>query len=340
MTTVDLDIVRARVSALVGERWPGAEVARLQPLLGGRSSLTYLAHVERGASGPPQIVVKMAPPGLAPTHNRDVLRQARVQRAVERGGGVPIARVLFDDEGDPPELPPLYAMEYLDGDSFEPVMDECDTMPGPDTIRSEQIEAARVLGALHRLVPAAIGLDDEPEVTLEDELARWVRVFQTVPDDLRRGWQACADVLLDALPVPLPSTVVHGEYRLGNMLTRDGSIVAVIDWELWCREDPRIDLSWFLSYVDAAEQPSAIRQTPPGMPDRAELLTEYEAVSGRPVTDLEWFDAHARFKMAAITAIVSKHNRRLEQPDPAQEARVPLIAKLIAHATRLVRTPQ
>ena len=338
MTAVDIDFVRARVSTLVSDRWPGATVSRLQHLLGGRSSLTYLAHVDHATNGPSEIVVKMAPPGLAPTRNRDVLRQARVQRAVEQGGGVPIARVLFVEEGDPPQLPPLYAMEFLVGESFEPVMDECETLPAPDVIRREQIEAARVLGALHRLDPDAIGLGDEPEVPLEEELARWVRVFETVPDDLRTGWQPCADALLDALPAPLPSAVVHGEYRLGNMLARDGSIVAVIDWELWCREDPRIDLSWFLSYVDAEEQPSAIRATPPGMPNRTELLAEYETVLGRPVVDLEWFDAHARFKMAAIAALISKHNRRLEQPDPAQEARVPLIAKLIAQAAELVRT--
>ena len=121
----------------------------------------------------------------------------------------------------------------------------------------------------------------------------------------------------------MPSTVVHGEYRLGNLLARDDEIVAIIDWELWSREDPRVDLSWFLSYLDADEQPSAIRPTPEGMPTRAEILAVYEDGVGHAVADLAWFDAHARFKMAAIAAVVNKHNRRREQPDPGQEALVP-----------------
>ena len=81
---------------------------------------------------------------------------------------------------------------------------------------------------------------------------------------------------------PVPSTVVHGEYRLGNLLAQGDDVAAIIDWELWTREDPRVDLSWFLSYLDADEQPSAIRPTPDGMPTRAEFLAAYEDAVGAP----------------------------------------------------------
>ena len=98
--------LRERLPALVDGWRPGRRVAGLRPLVGGKSSLTYL--VELDADEP--IVVKMAPPGLAPTRNRDVLRQARVQDAIVRSGRAPVAAVCFTDAGDPPEVPPLYAM--------------------------------------------------------------------------------------------------------------------------------------------------------------------------------------------------------------------------------------
>jgi aminoglycoside phosphotransferase (APT) family kinase protein len=335
VTMVELEALRDRISTLVAE-WRGARVDELRPLLGGRSSLTYFVSLEDGWPEPSPIVVKMAPPGLPPTRNRDVLRQARVQDAVFESGLVPVARVLFADHGEPPDDPPLYAMEFIEGESFEPVLDPCEELPAPAVLRERQLSAARILGRLHSLVPVDAGLQDEPEVTLVNEVARWARIFETVSDDLRPGYEACADALLAAAPPPVPSTVVHGEYRLGNMLACDATILAVIDWELWCREDPRVDLSWFLQYVDAAEQPSAVRPTPPGMPSRAELLAAYEDELGRKAADLPWFEAHARFKMAAITAITSKHNRRREQPDPEQEARVPLIVELIEQARGLL----
>jgi aminoglycoside phosphotransferase (APT) family kinase protein len=227
-------------------------------------------------------------------------------------------------------------MAFCPGESFEPVLDERDTMPGPAQLHGRQLDAARILGRLHAVTPAALGLDDEPEVSLDEEVRRWERIFDTVTEDLRPGHAECSAALLDRLPEVVPSVVVHGEYRLGNMLASDDRVVAVIDWELWARQDPRVDLSWFLQYADAEGQPSAIRPTPHGMPSRAELLRTYEAAVGAPVADLAWFDAHARFKMAAIAAITCKHNRRRADPDPAQEARVPLVRELIEQAHDLL----
>ncbi len=265
-----------------------------------------------------------------------MLRQARVQDAIVRSGRAPVAPVCFTDAGEPPEVPPLYAMEFVAGESFEPLLDACEVLPAPSTIHGRQLAAARALGGLHSVAPDAVGLADEPEVGLVEEVERWVRMFETVTDDLRPGFRAAADALLAAIPPPVPSTIVHGEYRLGNVLARGDDVVAIIDWELWSREDPRVDLSWFLSYLDADEQPSAIRPTPAGMPARAELLAVYEGAVGHAVTDLAWFDAHARFKMAAIAAVINKHNRRRDHPDPDQEALVPVIARLVVQSVQIL----
>ena len=80
-------------------------------------------------------------------------------------------------------------------------------------------------------------------MTPADEVRRWVRTLETVPDDLREGYPEAAEALLGSAPDLLGPTVVHGDYRLGNMLCDGTTITGVIDWELWTASDPRIDLS-------------------------------------------------------------------------------------------------
>ena len=89
------------------------------------------------------------------------------------------------------------------------------------------------------MAPDSVGLDDEPEVGLDAEVERWVRMFETVTDDLRSGFERAAAALRDTIPEAVPSTIVHGEYRLGNLLAHGDDVAAIIDWELWSREDPQ-----------------------------------------------------------------------------------------------------
>ena len=98
----------------------------VQPLSGGASSLTYTAVLGGSAvlSGDDRrrVVVKVAPAGLAPVRNRDVLRQARLLRALGPTA-VPVPEVLWEDAGDPPEVPPLFVMSFVEGTSLEPLFD-------------------------------------------------------------------------------------------------------------------------------------------------------------------------------------------------------------------------
>jgi aminoglycoside phosphotransferase (APT) family kinase protein len=307
-------------------RWrPGARVHRLEPLLGGRSSLTYRVDLAEGG----RIVVKLAPAGLAPVRNRDVLRQARLLGALASVPGVRVPALLLEDAGQPPQIPPLFGMSFVEGECFEPIMDE-GVLPAPAQIRGRALAAARMLARLHTAHPQDLGLADEPEVRLAEDLERWVRIFDSVDASLQGNYRECAAALRAALPAALPSAVVHGEFRLGNTLCAGGELLAVIDWELWCRGDPRIDLAWFLQFADAASTPSAIRAEAPGMPAPGELLAEYARARGEPLADLVWFHAHARFKQAAITALQCKLNRKRAIPDPVQEANARLIPRFFA----------
>src|SRR6202044_790007 len=78
--------LRDRVGRRAADWRPGAGVTGVSPLTGGTSSLTFLVRLAGVAAGESPVVLKMAPPGLAPVRNRDVLRQARLQKAVQPGG--------------------------------------------------------------------------------------------------------------------------------------------------------------------------------------------------------------------------------------------------------------
>ena len=266
------------------------------------------------------IVVKMAPPGLPPTRNRDVLRQARVQDAIARHRARAGRRgVLHRSRRRRPRCRPCTRWSFVDGESFEPLLDACDELPtAGDHPRAPAGRGARAgRPPLHRHRTRSVSTTS-PRSRLPEEVERWVRIFETVSDDLRSGYRTPADALLATRSRRRcrrpSSTASTGWATCSRAATRS---LAIIDWELWTREDPRVDLSWFLSYLDADEQPSAIRATPDGDADArrdAGRLRGGGRCARLPTS--QWFDAHARFKMAAIAALVNKHNRRRERPDP------------------------
>ncbi|MGZ4296142.1 MAG: phosphotransferase, partial [Solirubrobacteraceae bacterium] len=102
MTDPALLELPSRVRGAARRRWPNAEVGTLQPLPGGISSLTFAAQLSAIGVPDRRVVVKVAPPGLAPVRNRDVLRQARVMAAVHSVPGVLVPEVLLCDDGSPP----------------------------------------------------------------------------------------------------------------------------------------------------------------------------------------------------------------------------------------------
>ena len=311
--------LRDRVAAAVGEWRPGARVAELSPMTGGSSSLTFRAVLDGVPRDETVVVIKVAPPGLPPVRNRDVLRQARLQAGLQRHVGRRLApAVLFTDAGDPPDDPPFMAMELVPGECVEPSLAPALDRPAPEATRARYLDAAELLAELHRVDPLTAGLGDEPVVTIADESERWTRAFTTVPDELREGYEACAELLHATVPPALPAVVNHGDYRLGNTLCLGEEVQAIIDWEIWSVGDPRIDLTWFGFFTDEAAHPSAEPVGPAGTPTRAEVMEAYVAAGGQKLPDLDWFHALTLYKEAAATALLLK--RKLKAGAPLSES--------------------
>lgn len=317
---VELTVLQARLASLA--------VSDLRRLEGGASSLTY-----RGGTPGGPVVVKVAPAGLEPVRNRDVLRQARVMHAL-RVAGVSVPEVLIEDAGAPPDVPPLFVMDLVPGTSSEPLFDREPGDAAP-VVADRMRDAARVMAALHSHDPSALGLGDEPVTPLTDEVGRWVRLLETVDPELAPGWRAVADHLVATLPAPWPAAVVHGDFRLGNLLAEGARVTAIIDWEIWSCTDPRVDAGWFLVNAD----PDTYRRNTPYtglLPQPDELAAIYADALGRAFDDRAWFEALACFKSTATWSLIVKHNRRRADPDPVAEEIAPALPVLLTRAHALL----
>jgi aminoglycoside phosphotransferase (APT) family kinase protein len=316
---------------------PSAQVLDVASLTGGTSSLTFLVELAGVAEAESPVVLKVAPPGLAPVRNRDVLRQARLQKAVQGAPRALAPDVLFSDPGDPPEVSPFMVMNLVPGDCVEPMLCADAERPPPPQVQARFFEAVQVLATLHRIVPGKVGLGDEPAVGLADEVDRWTRAFATLPAELAGDYQRAAKALRASMPAPLPPVVNHGDFRLGNALCEGDRINAVIDWEIWSVGDPRIDLAWLTFFIDDAGHPAVAPGTVAGTPTRDEIVRAYENAIGTAVPELGWFDALTRYKEAGITGLLLKRAQKLGRPVKESMARMrPELPRMVQDTIRMV----
>lgn len=298
---------------------PGARVVSIEPLTGGTSSLTFTVRFEGVPAADEVVVLKVAPPGLPPVRNRDVLRQGTVMRALAGRDGVVVPDVLFEDVGDPPEVSPFLAMNLVPGECLEPILVAEPDPARAGEFRERAFDAARTLAAMHRLVPAEIGLADEPVVLVKAEIDRWVRAYETAPPHLQFNYPEVAAALYASIPPAVRPSVNHGDYRLGNTLCQGNRLTAVIDWEIWSVGDPRVDLTWMSFFCDDAGHPSRASELPSGMPSSAEMRAAYIAAGGEQFPDLDWFDALTCFKEAALTSLLIKRAEKSGDPGIAAQ---------------------
>jgi aminoglycoside phosphotransferase (APT) family kinase protein len=296
-----VDGLEVAIERAAAQRYPQRALTDLTVLPGGHSGLTHVATLA-GADEELRVVVKSTPAGRAPRGRHDVLRQARILRALGAWGGVPTPEVLFWAQSPVA----LFAMRLVDGFAAEPVMED----PRPDE-REEVVAAVwdgavDLLARLQRPIPAELGLADEPVLAPVAELERWSATMRAGGLDLadERG-PRLARLLADGAPEPRSPCVVHGDFRLGNVLQRDGLIRALVDWEIWSIGDPRSDLGWLAIFTDAANFPGFGRPAP-GTPSADEVVAQYLDATGASEEGIAWFRALACFKLAAIEA----HNLR------------------------------
>jgi aminoglycoside phosphotransferase (APT) family kinase protein len=195
-------------------------------------------------------------------------------------------------------------MEFVEGTPYRTA--EQLAPLGPERTRKAMLGLVDTLVELHAVDPAAVGLGDfgRPEGFLDRQLRRWGKQL----DASRNRELAGIDELHAALGRRLPHSpapaVVHGDYRLDNVLLgEDDRITAILDWEMSTLGDPLTDLGLLVMYsvpLGLPDSPVSTTATAPGHPAPAELIERYAARSGRDVSAVSWYTAFAWFKLAVI----------------------------------------
>jgi aminoglycoside phosphotransferase (APT) family kinase protein len=268
----------------------------------GHSNVTYL--VERGGE---RFVLRRPPRPPLPPSAHDMLREARVQQALEQAGArVPHVLAVCEDESVLGV--PFYLMAYLEGvvvtERLPAALDR------PEERRRIGIELVEALAEIHAVDRVACGLGDfgRPDGYLERQVRRFAGLWEiNATRDLPQVGEL-AEWLQANRPESVAASVVHGEYRLGNvMLSRSAParLLAVIDWELATIGDPLADVGYLVAtYADADSPGTALELSPvtraEGFPSRAELAELYEQRTGRAVGALPWYEALALWKAAVF----------------------------------------
>ncbi len=302
----------ARVAGFFAAHVPGGDVPLgFELISGGRSNLTYLV---RG--GGREWVLRRPPLGHVLATAHDMAREHRVLAALA-DTDVPVARPLALCEDATVNGAPFYVMEYRPGVVVH------DRLPAGYAERPEdrrRIGAALVstLARLHAIDFAAVGLGDfgRPDGYLERQVRRWATQWEGNKTSELPIVDALLARLGRALPTSPAPTIVHGDYRLGNVAldpADPGRIVAVFDWEMATLGDPLADLGYLLIYwSEPGDAPLAgafsTATAAPGFPSRAEMVEEYARRSGRAVDAVDFYQVLALTKLAVISEGIYKRH--------------------------------
>ena len=298
----------ANVAAFFREHVAGGDVELEFSLIsGGRSNLTYLV---RG--GERCWVLRRPPLGHVLPTAHDMAREYRVLVALA-DTDVPVARPFALCEDPAVNDMPFYVMEYRPGVVLAHEL-PAGFAETPAERRRISLALIDTMVRLHAIDYRAAGLEGfgHPEGYLERQVRRWGQQWERSKTGELPEIDALAARLRAALPESPSPTIVHGDFRLGNMGLdpRDpGRVLAVFDWEMATLGDPLADLGYTLIYwadpddrIDSASVGGVSPFTTlPGFFRRAELVAEYARRSGRHVGAVDFYQVLALYKLAIIS---------------------------------------
>jgi aminoglycoside phosphotransferase (APT) family kinase protein len=289
---------------------PGAGRLRSARLIaGGKSNLTYEI-----SDGQRSWVLRRPPLGHVLATAHDMTREYRIMSALaDTEVPVPVMYALCED--DAVVGAPFFVMEKVDGIPFRHAFELSPL--GPRRVREISTRLVDSLVALHQVDPEAIGLGDfgRPDGFLARQVNRWAA-------QLRASWSRplpAADelyrMLADDIPAQSPPGVVHGDYRLDNVLIdHDDKPAAVIDWEMATLGDPTTDLALLIAYKRVGEMPEggavSDASSAPGFLAEQEIVERYAQRSGRDLRRFGFYLGLACYKLAAVLEGI--HYRHLQ----------------------------
>jgi len=289
------------------ERWFAVNVQGAEPPLayeriaGGRSNLTFRVT----GAGAGEWILRRPPLGTTLGSAHDMGREHRILTGLARTPVPAPTPVAFcaDEQVTGAEF---YVMEFVDGVVLRDESDVEASFPEPERRRVGEA-LVDTLAELHAVDADAAGVGDlgRRDGYAERQLRRWKRQWDASKTRELTAMEEAHRLLAARVPEQRDTTIVHGDYRLDNVIvTPAGDVAAIVDWELCTLGDPLADLGLLMDYwAQPGDEVVPLTRSPtlaPGFPTREELAARYAERSGRDIAQLDFFVALGYWKLAAI----------------------------------------
>jgi len=273
---------------------------------GGKSNLTYQVIDATGKA----YVLRRPPLGHVLESAHDMNREHRIISALHNTG-VPVAKTYGMCRDKDVIGADFFVMECIEGT----VLHDADAAASmtADERRSFGKDVADVLVKLHLIEPDDVGLGDlgRREAFLDRQLKRWTGQWEATKTHEEPEMDQLLTLLHQNKPEQVGSAIVHGDYRPGNFMHKDGKVAAIFDWELCTLGDPLADVGYLLNSwqppEDIEERSGA---SPPtglgGFPSRQEMTNWYAQGTGRDLSQINYYRAFSHWRLACIAQGVYK----------------------------------
>ncbi len=293
-------INQPEVTAWLAERIQLDAPLRFELITGGHSNLTFMVRDAKDR----RWVLRRPPLNSVLATAHDMRREARVVSAMA-STTVPVPNVVGLCEDEAVNGPPFYVMDFVEGTVARNA--KIATRLSEDVRRKSSESLVRVLAQLHAVRPDDVGLGDLGKKSdyVARQLRRWSRQVESLSKrDLPLLDEVHAE-LAQRIPDQGEAGIVHGDYRLDNCIISDeGEVAAVLDWELCTLGDIRADVGTLAVYWARPEDDFFPLDEPPtiveGFYSRRQLVDAYLQAARRDVDHLDYFIAFSYWRLACI----------------------------------------
>jgi aminoglycoside phosphotransferase (APT) family kinase protein len=283
-----------------------AGALNVQQFEGGQSNPTFLL-IADGT----EYVMRKKPPGKLLPSAHQVEREFRVMKALEKSD-VPVPRMYLVCDDENIIGTPFFVMEHVQSRVLEDITLPC---MAPEDRRTLYFDMIRILAALHSVDYNTLGLDTfgKPGNYFTRQIGRWSKQYVAAKTDDIESMERLMEYLPANVPADDTSCIVHGDYRMGNMLLHptEPRVVAVVDWELSTLGHPLGDLGYSCMFYHSGIVGRASLEdhsgSETGIPSEEEFLAEYCRLTGRAgIPNWNFYLAFSFFRLASILQGVYK----------------------------------
>ena len=296
-------IDQARVGSWFRQHVPGVvPPLHFTLIAGGRSNLTFRVEDADGRA----FALRRPPASHVLPTAHDMSREHRLISALAPTG-VPVPTPLGLCTDEAVNGAPFHVMEFVEGHVLRDEDDARALDPAVRAVVGDHL--AETLAALHAVDVDAVGLGDlaRHDGYVERQLRRWSRQYEdTQVAGVDHGGlvEKVGAELSARIPVQRRVGIVHGDYRLDNLVLDDeGRVKAILDWEICTLGDPMADVGLLQCFWTEPGEEPALLVAPtraPGFCSRAQVLERYAAASGADVSEIDYYTAFGYWKLACI----------------------------------------